>query len=180
MTWTRPPRSRCLAVLIVLFALAPPATAQPRGTHEPYVVPAGRSPLPQPGETFERPIPPTYLVEFSPIAPHHAGEGFEGQAPGPPPAVPWDEAADYVGQVVAAEGTIVSANNIGNLTFLNFHEQWQGKFYVVIFKEAYPTITGPPEEAYLGKTVRVTGRVDLHRGRPQIKVFDAEQIEVVE
>ena len=49
------------------------------------------------------------------------------------------------------------------------------------YEQAYPQIPGGKPEAYfLNKTVRVTGRVRLHRNRPQIQVRDAEQIEVVQ
>lgn len=164
-----------------------------QATNEQYLAEAGRSPIPQPGETFDEPLPAPLLVRLSPIAPERLPGRQRGNGPGgveadidtvpdaPLPVVPWDEAKGHVGQNIVAAGEIVDATNIGNLTFLNFHEDWRDKFYIVVFKEAYPGVPGgKPESYYLDKTIRVTGRVDLHRGRPQIKVYDADQIEVVE
>lgn len=159
---------------------------------DPYVVDAGRSPIPQPGETFEQPLPAPLLFRLSPIAPdrlpsRHPDSGVGGAEAdvdtarvAPRPVVPWDEARDYVGQTIVAEGEIVDTNRIGKLTFLNFHVDWRDRFYLVVFRDAYAGVPGgKPEEHYLHKTIRVTGRVDLHKGRPQLKVYDADQIEVV-
>ncbi|MFW6336481.1 MAG: hypothetical protein ACOC3G_05075 [Phycisphaeraceae bacterium] len=183
----------CIAALLGRFAPTPMAEAQsdsPDG--EPYIVDAGRSPIPQPGETFDEPLPAPLLIRLSPIAPDRLPGRDRGSGPGgveadvdtapdaPRPVVEWDEAKDYVGDTIIVEGEIVDANNIGNLTFLNFHEDWRDKFYIVVFKQAYPGVPGgDPAKHYLDKTIRVTGRVDLHRDRPQMKVYDADQIEVV-
>lgn len=178
-----------LTALLLAFTFGMPIFGLPAfASAEPYLVDAGRSPIPQPGETFDRPIAPTVLVRLSPIAPGRGGgdtgstrADVETTPDAPKMLVPWHEAGEHIGQTITAEGVIVNTNNIGNLTFLNFHEDWRGKFYVVVFKDAYGGVPGGrPEAYYLDQRVRVTGRVDLHRGRPQIKVYDAHQIEVVE
>ena len=182
----------CVAALLGRLVPTPHAEAQSR-SHDPYIVNAGRSPIPQPGETFTQPLPAPLLIRLSPIAPDRLPGRQRDSGPGgveadvdtapdaPRPVVPWDEAGEYVGDTIIVEGEIVNATNIGNLTFLNFHEDWRDKFYVVVFQDAYPGVPGgEPETYYLDKTIRVTGRVDLHKGRPQIKVYDADQIKVVE
>jgi len=148
--------------------------------------PAGRSPLPQPGESFDKPIefkvlmrtidgqvPLTGLAPPATLPEAKEAEDFDL------PTVSWDEAHDYLGTFIVAKGKVVTTRNIGNFTFLNFHEDWREKFYVVVYQQAYKDIPGRPENAYLNKTILVTGRVDVHRGRPQIKVFEADQIEIV-
>jgi DNA/RNA endonuclease YhcR with UshA esterase domain len=69
--------------------------------------------------------------------------------------------------------------------FLNSRENHRDKdnFTVVIFapglaKFAEAGIEDPAAH-FKGKTIRVTGRIDLHREQPQIKVTLPEQIEVM-
>ena len=47
-------------------------------------------------------------------------------------------------------------------------------------RHGIPVPDGRPDPYFLDKTVRVTGEVSAHRGRPQIKVNDKDQITVVE
>lgn len=191
----------CVAALLGRLVPTPTAEAQSRtqardayrGVNEPYIVDAGRSPIPQPGEVFTQPLPAPLLIRLSPIAPDRLTGRHRDSGPGgveadietapdaPRPIVPWNEAKAYVGDTIIVEGEIVDATNIGNLTFLNFHKDWRDKFYVVVFKQAYPGVPGgDPAKHYLDQTIRVTGRVDLHKGRPQIKVYDADQIKVMD
>ena len=166
----------CVALLLALLGGAPPAAGQsaardapPRA--QPYLVAAGRSPIPQPGETFDRPIPARRLV-------YDAGEAVV--APRPDGPVAWGAAHRYVGQRITVEGEIVDTyNHQGNVCFLNFSKEWRGKFYIPVFKETFDRLPGPPEEIFLNQLIRVTGTVTLHNNRPNIEVHDAKQIEVV-
>lgn len=149
-------------------ASSPPAAP----AHTPAYVPAGRSPLAQPGETIVKPIPlqtPQQVTAAQP-APPPAGQ-----------AVPWNEAARYVGQSVTVEGAIVATHNTGSVCFLNFTTEPRGgdKFYLITFKDNFGDWPAPPEVHFLNKTVRATGRIDLHNGRPQLKVKDKQQIEII-
>lgn len=142
----------------------PPEVATPENAE----TPGGRSPIPGEGEDVTEPIPAERLVQ-------------EPTEPRPTGVIDWTEAKNHVGQEITARGTVVSTNNIGDLTFLNFDTDWQDKFYIVIFREAYDdTPGGNPELAYLNHTIEVTGEVSTHRGRPQIQVRDASQIKVVD
>lgn len=146
---------------------APPAPVA-AAPDDPVVTPAGRSPIPAEGENITQPAPAERLVD-------------EPTEPAPEGVIDWTEAKNHVGQEITARGTIVNTNNIGDLTFLNFDTDWQDKFYIVIFREAYAdTPDSNPELAYLNKTIEVTGEVSTHKGRPQIQVRDASQIKVVE
>jgi len=145
---------------------------------QPYISPGGTSPLPKYGEAETRPIPPVRLIddaEFNAPPPPEIAS-----LPAPAEPVDWTQAHQYVGQVITVRGTIVNTNNIGQICFLNFDTNWQDKFYVAMFKEAFDLLPDPPETHYLNKTLLITGKVTLHRGRPQIEVHDLSQIEVVE
>lgn len=141
------------------------ATGRPGG----YLVPAGRSPIPQPGETLGAAIKPGEFVER------------KNAATPPPPTgiVPWHQADRYVGQTITAEGTVINTHNTGKVCFLNFARDWHGQFYIVIFTEALGGWDQPPQIYFLNRKVRVTGQVHLHNGRPQIRVKSPSQITIV-
>ncbi len=106
-----------------------------------------------------------------------AAAGTPTPAPTPMGVVPWQEAHRYVGQTVTVEGRIVSARDIGTITFLNFSPA-RDRFVVVVFVEDYPAFPAPPVELYAGKKVWVTGEISLYQGVPQIILRSPAQIEV--
>lgn len=127
-----------------------------------------RSPMLGPDETLEAPIPFGQLAPIEkPVIP-----------PGQP--VPWTQAVHFVGQTITVQGAVVDTNNLGKVCFLNFTTDWRGQFYVVVFEPAFAAWPQPPEEHFLNKTIRVTGEVKVHQGRPQIQVHDPKQVELVE
>ncbi len=138
-----------------------------------FLTPAGRSPIPQPGEGITNPFPAVELPSEDQADAHD-------QPPAPQGPVPWTDAHQYLGQTITVNGTILDTNNIGQICFLNFDPDWQDKFYIAMFNSAFELLPDPPEDHYLNKTLLITGQVTLHRGRPQIQVRDLTQIEVVE
>lgn len=94
--------------------------------------------------------------------------------------VPWDQAHQYVGKYIGAEGTIVRTYNSGKACFLNFSEDWRGKFHGVIFASLFDEFSPPAEEKYLRQRVRLVGKVSEHRGAPQIVVERIEQITLLD
>lgn len=156
---------------------APADTVPPASVGEPYIAPAGRSPLPMPGEGVAPPMPARRLIDQ---AQYEAQPPEPSTLPAPDGPVPWTEAHKYLGQTITVKGTIVDTNNIGQICFLNYDPDWQDKFYIALFKEAFDLLPDPPEQHYLNMTLLVTGKVTLHRDRPQIEVHDVSQIEVVE
>ncbi len=141
----------------------------------PAIAAAGRSPIPQPGETFDKPLPARILAEKSeakPIAP----------PPGEGEIIPWDQAKLHMGRTITIEGKVVATSRLASICFLNFtHEQGGGpSFYLVIFKDQYETWGGKPDEHFRDKTIRVTGKVEDHQGRPQMKILAKEQVLSVE
>lgn len=142
---------------------------------------SGRSPLLQAGESMEHPIPAPRLDD---------GPAFS-TSPLPAPAemvpapkageiVPWGEARQHVGRTITVGGKIVLTNNTGSVCFLNFVKDWQGRFYVIILRDALNVWPQAPEDYFANKTIAVTGEVKLRDGTPQIQVRKADQIRIID
>ncbi len=93
--------------------------------------------------------------------------------------VDWQDAGQYLGQRLTVEGDVVRVHNSGKAAFLNFAEQYQGKFSVVIFAADFGQWTEPPDQIYLGQRVRVSGKIKEYNGAPEMIVESPEQIEIV-
>ncbi len=96
-----------------------------------------------------------------------------------PDIVPWQDAIDYVGEDITIEGAVVRTYDSGNVTFLNFSNNWQGTMSVVIFAADYEKFPEPPESLYLNQELHVSGRVKEYKGAPEIVVESPDQIEIV-
>lgn len=93
--------------------------------------------------------------------------------------ISWEEAGNYYGQTVWVRGTVVAANNTGQVCFLNFHRNWRRYFTVVIFASDFHRFPEPPEKFYLNREVRVYGRIREYQGKPEIIVDRPEKIEII-
>ena len=149
------------------------AHANPNSPEEMYRIAsdnAGRSPLPQDGELFPTPLSLT------------APEPIEVQFAEEDEIIAWDQAHAYLnGEAITVEGTIVDTYQVRDVVCrLNFDKQWQGKFYIAVFKSAYAGLPEPAAEYYRGKRLRVHGEVTMHRNQPNIEVRDLAQIHIVE
>jgi DNA/RNA endonuclease YhcR with UshA esterase domain len=93
--------------------------------------------------------------------------------------VPDSEAAQHVGQAVSVEGVItkVFKSKNGN-TFLNFGGNYPDVTFVVWIPEDAPEAADPGLVSLQGKKVKVSGTIQLYRGKPEIKVNTKEQIVV--
>lgn len=151
--------------------VGPSADDRPYAAHRE----AGRCPFPLPDEAFDGPIPARRLADEEQFAPGIKPEDI-------PETVPWDQAKHYVGYGVTVEGTIVSVNTLDDagITFLNFHRAWRDKFYMVLFEDLAKTLDPPAEDLFTGKTIRVRGLVELHRGTPQIKILSMDQVAFID
>jgi DNA/RNA endonuclease YhcR with UshA esterase domain len=96
------------------------------------------------------------------------------------------EAAKIVDQKCTVEMKVQSTGKSRTLVFLNSEENYRDdkNFTVVIFEKGLEGLKknkiDDPVAHYKGKTVHVTGTVTLYNKKPQIKVEDSEQIQVVE
>lgn len=93
--------------------------------------------------------------------------------------VDWQDAGQYLGQRLTVEGDVVRVHNSGKAAFLNFAEQYQGKFSVVIFAADFDQWPQPPDQVYLGQRVRVSGKIKEYKGAPEMIVESPEQIEII-
>lgn len=113
-------------------------------------------------------------------------EGRRAKGGGGPPAAPgapvsWQEAERRPGETLAIEGRVLASRNTGRVCFLNFHREYRKHLSVVIFASDFHKFPGgKPEEAFQGRKIRVTGRVEEYDGRLEVKVSDPAQIEVVQ
>lgn len=153
---------------------AEPMTASATSTPQPKT--SGklkRPPYPMPGETYPKPIKPTLLADQTGFA-----AGGERQAK-PGQIIPWNHARQSMGQTITIEGKIVRAHKTKTVCFLNFTENWRGRFYVILFKKVLGGWPQSPEKYFMDKTVQVTGEVKNRGGTPQIQVTDPGQIKMV-
>jgi DNA/RNA endonuclease YhcR with UshA esterase domain len=91
--------------------------------------------------------------------------------------IPFDEAADFIGEEVTVEGRIVRTHNSGSTVFLNFAPDFE-TFTAVIFSDDWVKFPTPPEKLFYGQLVRVAGVVELYEGAPEIIIREPWQIEV--
>lgn len=86
-----------------------------------------------------------------------------------------------VGQTVTVVGTVerTGKDSTSGMNFLNFGSS-RGGFTVVVFPSNVPSFPEPPEQLYRNKKVRITGKVEDHKGAPQIVLEKPEQVEIVE
>jgi endonuclease YncB( thermonuclease family) len=92
----------------------------------------------------------------------------------------WEDAGKHVGRTVTVVGKIVRTNNIGRLTFLNFHRDFRSTLTLVIKKEHYENFPEPAEKTYRDRVIAARGKITVHRGAPQIEITSPEQIEILE
>lgn len=117
-----------------------------------------------------------------------AGEEGASQKPAgktPPPVIKATVAGGYVDQYVAVEGTVVSAKFIprikGHPTFIDLEKKHPDcPFSVVVWGRSRALFTDKVETLVKGKLIRVTGKVELHKGKPQITVKKPERIAVAD
>jgi len=99
-------------------------------------------------------------------------------------AISWKEATGHVGENGTVQGPVVSAvcatSSSGEPTFLNIGLDYRdpGRFTALIWGENRDPFPEPPEQAYAGKTVCVTGSIDEYQGVAEIIVDSPSQIQV--
>lgn len=101
-----------------------------------------------------------------------------------PGALSWREARAHVGEratvVGPVAGTHYAADSSGQPTFLNLGVDYPrpGRVTVLIWGRHRVRFPEPPERAYAGKTICVTGRIVLYQDVPEIEVSSPGQIEI--
>jgi endonuclease YncB( thermonuclease family) len=93
--------------------------------------------------------------------------------------IPWDLAGRYVGERKTVEGRILRTHNSGKACFFNFHNNWTRYFSLVIFANVFHRFEDQPESYYLNKRIRVSGKIKLYQGRPEMVVNHPNQIQIM-
>src|SRR6516225_10118025 len=80
------------------------------------------------------------------------------------------EAAQHVGQRVTVEGVVakVFTTKSGN-TFLNFGAPYPAQSFTGWIPAGTPLASDPSLQSFQGKKVKITGTIQLYRGKPEIK-----------
>ncbi|MFT7517253.1 MAG: endonuclease/exonuclease/phosphatase family metal-dependent hydrolase/DNA [Myxococcota bacterium] len=89
--------------------------------------------------------------------------------------VQWDAVTDaHIGQDIIVQGQVVRSHNSGKATFLNFHEDWEGKFVAVIFSSTACDFVAEPADFFLGREIQFQGKVKKYKGSLEI-IIDSPQ-----
>jgi hypothetical protein len=151
----------------------------PEGHYGGFHVKLARTPWPRNGEAFDQPIKPTLLVDADTVA---AMDSMGAKQAKPDQIIPWDQARLYVDQEITIEGKVIltNTNRTRTVCFLNFIQEWRGRFYVILFKDVLDEWPDAPDKYFLNKTIRVKGKVVDRKGVPQMQVSKASQITIVQ
>ncbi len=96
-----------------------------------------------------------------------------------------DELRSHEGRQVVVEGMIrnATAQDGGMRTFLNFEKIGDEQLTGVIYPDRVPVLEaalgGDLHGALAGRTIRLSGRIYLHRGNPNIEIREPDQIEIL-
>jgi len=93
--------------------------------------------------------------------------------------IPANEAAAHVGEYATVEGVVakVFTSKSGN-TFLNIGASYPNQTFAGWIPPASPVSKSPPLSGIEGKHVKITGRIGMYKGKPEIRINAAEQLEV--
>ena len=91
--------------------------------------------------------------------------------------IPDTEAEKHVGQDVTIEGvvTAVTTSRKGN-TFINFGGVYPNQTFTGWIPAGTPLATDASIPTLQGKKIKITGRIELYRGKPEIRVLSKSQI----
>src|SRR5680860_863886 len=72
--------------------------------------------------------------------------------------------------------------NSGAPTFLSVGREYPEprRFTVLIWGQDRSQFPAPPDQRYYGRTIRITGIVEMHEGAPEMVISSPGQIEIVD
>jgi hypothetical protein len=93
------------------------------------------------------------------------------------PILSGSEATHHVGQHATVEGTVmaVTTSKEGN-TSINFGGVYPNQTFTGWIPAETPVAGDPTIHSLKGQTIKITGLIELYRGKPEIRIFTADQI----
>jgi DNA/RNA endonuclease YhcR with UshA esterase domain len=91
--------------------------------------------------------------------------------------IPDTEAARHVGQKATVEGVVVAVFTSKKSTFIDLGGEYPHETFTGWIPKDSPLAGNVSLEALEGKKVRITGTIDLYKGKPEIKIMSKSQIE---
>jgi DNA/RNA endonuclease YhcR with UshA esterase domain len=94
-------------------------------------------------------------------------------------AIPANEAAVHVNQYATVEGVVAQmfTSKAGN-TYLNIDAAYPNQTFTSWMPPGSPVSKSPVLTDIEGKHVKITGRIERYKGRPEIRINAASQLEV--
>jgi DNA/RNA endonuclease YhcR with UshA esterase domain len=92
--------------------------------------------------------------------------------------IPDTEASQHVGQKVTVEGTVVKVftSKNGN-TFLNFGAAYPHQIFTGWIPKDSALVGESTLQGLEGQKLKITGTIELYKGKPEIKIMSKDQIE---
>jgi DNA/RNA endonuclease YhcR with UshA esterase domain len=96
------------------------------------------------------------------------------------PVIKDSEAVHYVGRNVEVRGFVVSVTTspLGT-AFINFGRDYPNQTFAGFIAAGSKIATDTWIAALQGKSIGITGTIELHRGKPEIEVMSRDQIKVL-
>lgn len=99
--------------------------------------------------------------------------------------IPLQDVARHVGDSVTLTGKVYGGRFFpqgeGRPTLLNLGAPYPNQLLTVVIRgTARPQFSFVPEKDLLNKDVRVSGKVELYKGKPQVVIYSPEQLTPVE
>ncbi len=93
--------------------------------------------------------------------------------------IPANEAAAHVNEWATVEGVVakVFTSKSGN-TFLNIGASYPNQTFTGWIPPASPVSKSPVLSDIEGRKVKITGRIEMYKGKPEIRINAASQLEV--
>jgi hypothetical protein len=93
--------------------------------------------------------------------------------------IPANEAAAHIGEYAMVEGVVakVFTSKAGN-TFLNGGATYPNQTFTGWIPPASPVNKSPLLSGIEGKHVKITGRIEIYKGKPEIRINAASQLEI--
>jgi DNA/RNA endonuclease YhcR with UshA esterase domain len=93
--------------------------------------------------------------------------------------IPANEAAAHLNEWATVEGVVakVFTSKSGN-TFLNIGAKYPNQTFTGWIPPASPVNKSPALSDIEGKRVKITGRIEMYKGKPEIRINAASQLEI--